>query len=673
MLTNLPVNEWVVLHERLPNIPYESAAAYDPNVRRIVYLAAHIGRLYPQSNYAVLYDFRLNRFFLSQAMYRPQRRCLIAADYLDSVRRVLSCNGSMSHGSMPEGALGGNHTALERKASVGPWLYDAVDDDWMDCRPLGAQWRPRSFAPVAYEPSSDLLAGLGTTDLMLYRPWTNQVSSRPLPQALGNRSGYAIAADPVHRVLVVFGGVDRDVKGEGLSPDEVHERSAKADTWVYDTVNDTWRQCKPKTTPPRGMPMNGSISLAMTYHDPSGTCLLLQPNIDALQADPAKWGGTTLWGFDVASDEWTKVETKNAPLVHGLLEYAPQEDALVLIGGGLDGVFDDERTNASPALSRLVQACRLRVAGRDVHPPVSQPARVTAAATPGGTRVEWTAERGIPYEVFRAEAHPLVGAYAKVSAKPVLGSEFTDRGARPGTAYAYQVVAVGAQGRRSLPAFTQPLRPAGLWVSVEAATAVHLRWQPNAETDLAGYHVYRADGKDIEAGKGTRLTERPVAVPRFVDAGVDLSDGVIRGYWVVAVSRFGVESGASPLGYTVPDAPRGFTVMEGVGPSNSRGLKLGYELSWDWPKDVKVAGFNLYHATQHLNTFEHPQHYDAFWPLWTQLNDEPLTKSEFAFSISKENPPNHYFYVRAVNLLGQEGFFTDIVSPTDGQYRPAQP
>ena len=166
-MTNLPVNEWVVLHERLPNITDESAVAYGPNVRRIVYMAGHIGRLYPQSNYAVLYDLRLNRFFLSQAMYRPQRRCMVSADYLDSVRRVLTCNGVMSHGSMPEGAVGGDYRVLQPEASVGPWLYDAVDDDWMDCRPLGEQWNPRAFAPVAYESSSDVLACLGSTDLML--------------------------------------------------------------------------------------------------------------------------------------------------------------------------------------------------------------------------------------------------------------------------------------------------------------------------------------------------------------------------------------------------------------------------------------------------------------------------------------------------------------------------
>ena len=46
---------------------------------------------------------------------------------------------------------------------------------------------------------------------------------------------------------------------EGLSPDEAHERSVKADTWVYDVANDTWRECTPKTSPPRGMPMNGSL------------------------------------------------------------------------------------------------------------------------------------------------------------------------------------------------------------------------------------------------------------------------------------------------------------------------------------------------------------------------------------------------------------------------------
>lgn len=29
---------------------------------------------------------------------------------------------------------------------------------------------------------------------------------------------------------------------------------------------------------------------------------------------------------------------------------------------------------------------------------------------------------------------------------------------------------------------------------------------------------------------------------------------------------------------------------------------------------------------------------------------------------------NHYFYVRAVNVLGQEGYFTDLASATDFRF-----
>ena len=62
--------------------------------------------------------------------------------------------------------------------------------------------------------------------------------------------------------------------------------------------------------------------------------------------------------------------------------------------------------------------------------------------------------------------------------------------------------------------------------------------------------------------------------------------------------------------------------------------------------------------------------YNRFWTLWSKVNDQPLAGHEFILPAPADGPRNHYFYVRAVNILGQEGFLSDIVSPTDRRFRP---
>ena len=62
--------------------------------------------------------------------------------------------------------------------------------------------------------------------------------------------------------------------------------------------------------------------------------------------------------------------------------------------------------------------------------------------------------------------------------------------------------------------------------------------------------------------------------------------------------------------------------------------------------------------------------YTKFRKLWTRLNDNPVTGREFRVAAPADGPPHRYFYVRAVNVLGQEGFHTDIVSVTDSRFRP---
>jgi hypothetical protein len=94
------------------------------------------------------------------------------------------------------------------------------------------------------------------------------------------------------------------------------------------------------------------------------------------------------------------------------------------------------------------------------------------------------------------------------------------------------------------PGVPQGVLVAGFPVEGSYTLAADLVWQPDTESDLAGYNVYRqvlaADGV---AGAAVKLTEKPVALPSFPDASV--AHGVGYRYTVTAIDVKGNESAAS--------------------------------------------------------------------------------------------------------------------------------
>ena len=84
-----------------------------------------------------------------------------------------------------------------------------------------------------------------------------------------------------------------------------------------------------------------------------------------------------------------------------------------------------------------------------------------------------------------------------------------------------------------------PATPSGLTAAKETA-GIHLRWSPNTEPDLAGYHVYRAA---LAGGAFTRVDVSSVTAADFVDASAP--DSASLWYQVTAFNTSLVESGRS--------------------------------------------------------------------------------------------------------------------------------
>jgi fibronectin type 3 domain-containing protein len=91
------------------------------------------------------------------------------------------------------------------------------------------------------------------------------------------------------------------------------------------------------------------------------------------------------------------------------------------------------------------------------------------------------------------------------------------------------------------PGVPQGLVVAGFPLEGSEALAADLAWQPDTESDLAGYNVYRQVlGADAAAVK---LNAKLVELPSFHDATVER--GVAYRYMVTAVDSKGNESAAS--------------------------------------------------------------------------------------------------------------------------------
>ncbi len=711
-----PINRWVK-KTKAPNHVHENDMAYDPSTGRVVFYGAHVGMLYPQSNYTFLYDVRRNRFFESQSQYRPQRRCFVNTVYLDSCRLTLTGCGSPGHGSLPEGGFRkdqGNYKVCYRRFNVGPWLYDGVDDSWSHCRTLPPRWRNKDVSTLVYERNSDAMLYNEGDKWAVYCPRTNRVTMRWLPESLWSLCGYAVASDPVRRKIVLFGGLN------GFSfprTQEAYDKRMNRDTWIYDIATDTWRKVETKNGPQPGYPMLAVMSLKMVYHPPTDSMLMLQNPVSAPPANTTDIPPTELWSFALDKERWAKVPMEKGsemPSYLGLLDYARNEDLLVLIGGGRDTMG----RNGQPSISgsRTVWTCRVRIPDRKPVRP-ALPGRIRVETGGEGNRVVWDSGVMAGYDVFRAkapglsgkttamysadapfnraalappqlpahlattpqkprtnwwgpDADPCPGVYKRINEKPVKAGWYMDKDIEPGAVYAYQVLPNMAplDMARSLPAFNQPWHPVRLRASVESAKKVVLRWRANEEKDLAGYRAYRAIGEQIERGTGTLMTKEPIGTTEFTDTSDDLSDGVVRFYWVTAVNRGGIESGASPLAHSFPDAPAGLTIVPGEGPSNRDGILLGYRVRWEWPRDVKVAGFHVYYADTHRNGSNGPG--GTYDKDWKRITETPVTDNEYVFPLAADDPrPNHYFHVRAVNVLDQQGFYSDIVSPTDLRFR----
>ena len=198
------------------------------------------------------------------------------------------------------------------------------------------------------------------------------------------------------------------------------------------------------------------------------------------------------------------------------------------------------------------------------------PAGVTATAKAEGVTVSWTA----PGTAVTGETGPIIAGYniyrtgpggelgdlpTPINTAPIMGTTYADT---PGYGeHEYRVAAVATTGPPAIqsglsaPArvtfrdLVPPPPPTNVTVLVETKL-VRLLWEPVSAPDLAGYNVYRTEGKFR-----LKLTPTPTKDSNFLDISIDI--GIFYTYEVTAVDTSGNESPATPKSepVAVPKTP----------------------------------------------------------------------------------------------------------------------
>ena len=150
---------------------------------------------------------------------------------------------------------------------------------------------------------------------------------------------------------------------------------------------------------------------------------------------------------------------------------------------------------------------------------------------------------GVAFNLYRAppEGSP---AGSLLNATPVAGTSYRDGSVRLGETYVYRVRAVLETDRGKVESRDSeeatlfhrdvfPPRPPRRLALVVGREYLSLAWYPNSEADLAGYHVFRRQGR----GDFQRLTATATQRTSYEDR--DLLKGPVYSYRVTAVDRAG--------------------------------------------------------------------------------------------------------------------------------------
>ena len=200
------------------------------------------------------------------------------------------------------------------------WTYDPKAGTWTELDPSGPRPSGRVGHSLVYDPGNDSLVLFGgvektdsANDVWLYdleaNTWSEQHPAGNLPS---KRSGQAMAYDPQHERVLLFGGT-------------YHEEEFD-DTWAYDAQADAWTELKPAGPWPQAR-----WTHTMEY-DSRGERFLMFGG-DGGWLEPLN----DIWAYDPEADEWTELDA-SGPLPPARVSQAmafDSETGQLLVCGGM--------------------------------------------------------------------------------------------------------------------------------------------------------------------------------------------------------------------------------------------------------------------------------------------------------------------------------------------------
>jgi fibronectin type 3 domain-containing protein len=280
------------------------------------------------------------------------------------------------------------------------------------------------------------------------------------------------------------------------------------------------------------------------------------------------------------------------------------------------------------------------------------PYNVKAMALQGKVLVSWQVPLDTQplagYNVYRSWS--IHGEFSRLNPSliPIGQNSLIDTNVVSESTYVYRVrtkAKNGKEGRPSTAGFASPndTVPPGPPTGVTAVAEkhiVHLTWKSQPVPDLAGYYVYRSEGK----GQLFRLRSTPLGpdTTEFTDSGfgrTGLYPGKQYRYAVTQVDFAHNESKRESTSLFVPDDQPPLPPATAYGRSSDDGRVL---LTWQTSMSSDAVGYRVYRDTNSL--FAHP----------VRLADLPRTAREFRDS-SATKGRRYWYEVAAVDSAGNEG------------------
>ncbi|MFB6280296.1 MAG: FG-GAP-like repeat-containing protein [Salinibacter sp.] len=190
-----------------------------------------------------------------------------------------------------------------------------------------------------------------------------------------------------------------------------------------------------------------------------------------------------------------------------------------------------------------------------------------------------------------------------------------------------------------------PTPPTGLTTSA-GYQQVHLTWNESAESDLAGYHLYRSTSSFTDTTDATRVDTDLLSDTTYTDTG--LTNGTTYYYRVVAVdasyNQSGISNEASATPTTTPSSPPSLSAAA----STDR-----IQIQWRPSPSENVAGYEVFRAE---SSFTAPSQA-------TLLTESLVPDTTFVDESSDFDPGTRYHYrVRSVTAVGTVGSLSEEVS-----------